>query len=402
MSSVRCCLQSAFILPLRPFRTQTRSIVTQKSSSKKAKPAKEKAESKAPQATPQKRIWTPKEEALLLKLRQARLSWNDIGTHFPDRTVLGLRCKYSEIAPRGRGGRFLYSTRFSDAERALLTKLREDGLSWPKIQKSHFPDRSISNLVETHRRTRVFGQGNDNYLYRPWSETDAAELLVSREEKKLDFNELARKFGRSSSAVICKYRVLVEQRAKRSEDDERVYVGVRSKRIWSEEDEATLTEMVKNGAKVAEISKLFPNRGPYGLRKTICRIKVKQGLSGVKYSAVDEKALKKMRKLKAEGSSVREIAALMPEFGLGQLRYAYYKDFAEKRKAAGILSTKKMVSRVDEKALAKVMELKAEQKSWKDVAAALPDFESGELKYAYYKAKRAEKKDETDEVEGGK
>lgn len=286
-----------------------------------------------------------------------------------------------------------------------MIKLREDGVPWAEIQKQHFPNKSVSNLVHTYSTTRTNAEDD---VWRPtlWSKEEIEQLLTNREEKKMDYKELAELHGRTQASVKNKYRHLVKERADADADEGRKYVSVRSKSIWSEEDEIALVEMLKAGATLKTVQTAFPGRSWRGLQATVHRLKTRDGLIDRKWSPVDQKTVSMMKKMKEAGMTMKEISAMMPEFEHGELRYAYNRSLFLKRKAAGILPGKKKFSRVDEKSLAKLMEMRAENVPWKDILEAMPEFDRAELGYVYYRAlkekKKAEKKDEVDGSEESK
>ncbi|CZT18422.1 uncharacterized protein RCC_04267 [Ramularia collo-cygni] len=278
--------------------------------------------------------WSPEEEALLLKLREERLGWTAVQARLPTtRSIAGLIDKYGSIAPRGDQGRFLHTPRYTDAERALITKLRNEGLSWQEIQKRHFPTHSARNLACTYSSTRT-ARGNDVFVYRLWSKEDVEKLLLLREERKMGYPEIAVAMGRTNASVKTKYRDLSKAREMRLGSQGRGYVRVKSRLHWPDEDEARLVEMITQGATNKEICATWPRRKPIGIGRKILEIKKRIGLSEPpKVNPVDKKSLAKMTKLKAQGATWKEIADMMSEFTLAELQYAYQRDVARRRKA---------------------------------------------------------------------
>lgn len=384
MLPMRRSFRNAIILSFRTF-SSSHSVCKPKTSKASSTRQATKAKTTRKSHAESGQLWSPDEVAQLLKLRETRAAWADIEPHFPGRNLTSIRKKYLRIAPRGEQGRLLHSSRFTDAERKLLIQLHEDGVSWPEIQRQHFPDRRVKSLIICYHMTRVKGQ-DDVWAIRPWSETDAEQLLVNREEKKLDFTELSKVHGRSQASVRNKYLSLIKKRASTSGDDGIGYVGVKSKRYWSEGEEESLIEMIKSGKQLPEIRKAFPKWDTSGLEHKVYLIRAKEGLVDAKVSPVDEKTVAMVLKLRAEGMNMREITELMPEFQLGELRYAYRRAVKSNRKAAGLPPAAKKLSRVDEQSLAKLIEFKAEEMSWKDIMDAMPQFGLQELRYAYAKA----------------
>jgi hypothetical protein len=187
-------------------------------------------------------------------------------------------------------------------------------------------------LSDTYNRTRTKGQSDDVRQRRPWSEAEVEQLLMNREVKKLDYHELATVHGRSINSMKDKYIALVKQRADRGDD--RNYVYVRWKKLWSEEDEATVAEMLRGGARTKKILEAFPERPLRGLQNTLTRIKVKEGLpTPRRVSRVDEKTLAKVMELKTDKMAWNQIVDAMPGFGRGELQYAYRKALKVKKEA---------------------------------------------------------------------
>lgn len=370
------------ILPFRPFPLQIRSITTG-NVQVKGQPGKRRTKHKSPGH------WSREEIARLEELRESRASWEDTKTQFPERTLSSLQCKYRRIAPRGAGGRIVYSKHFNDAERALLHKLREEGVPWPEIHRQHFSNRGLRSLGETYRSTRMETDGQyDVSRTIPWSKAEEEQLMVNREGKKLDFVTLARLHGRTISSTRNKYVALVAERAKKlgSDQSRYTYVAIRSRRYCSLEDEKALTEMIRGGADKSAILEAFPNVS----MNIVYRIRKQEGLVRVRVTGphMDEEGLAKMMRLVSAGLRLSAIVERMPEFEFPQLRYAYKKARQRVREAAGI--KKREISRVDEDSLAKVMELKAEKRSWAEILDEVPGFEEWQLKYAYKKALRAQ------------
>jgi hypothetical protein len=88
------------------------------------------------------RSWAPQEFTLLKGLREKGLAWNKVATHFPGRTIQGLRMKYNGSRP---GRSISRQPRYTLQEIALLKKLRTEKLSWKEISLA-FPNRSIPSL----------------------------------------------------------------------------------------------------------------------------------------------------------------------------------------------------------------------------------------------------------------
>lgn len=314
-------------------------------------PAKsEKTKTKSPSQKKQGRVrqkklngdvWTLKERSTLLKLRKERLPWSAIITHFPDRSMNSLISQYTRIAPRGDQGRYLHTTRFTDAERALIDKLRAKGLGWREIQERHFPDRTAKQLSASYHQTGTDGE-HVRWGIKAWSEEELEKLLMLREEMKMDYPEIAKRLGRSHASVRTKYFQTVQKRVKEEGGgDDTGYVHVKSKKFWPAEDEAKLAEMLKNGAKEEEISETWPRWGPWGLRAKIVDMRRKIGLSTPRnVSPLDKQATAKMMKLKAKGMPVKDLAAFMPEFTLAEIKYAYKKAVERKKAAEAAKETK--------------------------------------------------------------
>lgn len=334
-------------------------------------------------------FWTPEEAERLFQLRESRLPWAEIEDQFPNRTLTAIKSKCYQNAPRGEKGRLLHTTQYTDAERTLMSRLRAEGVSWPKIQKEHFPDRTVHQLVECHHLTRVKGE-DDAWSPKPWDQAESDRLVNLREKRQLDWNEMAVEIGRTQSSLKSKYRKLVA--ARELDSGKRVYVGVRSKKFFSQEDEEKLAGMLRDGASTESMRQAFPERSPQSLGATIIRLKHKEGLELRPHPAtspVDEKTLKEVVRLKEEGMPWTLVADLLPGFSYNQLLGAYRRAL----KSGRVVERERKAASVDEKTLQKVMRIKEKDRrvQWKEVADLLPGFEPGQLKYAYFRAKRLQK-----------
>lgn len=256
-------------------------------------------------------------------LREERHPWGVIMSHFPGRSRAGLLAKYGKIAPRGENRRFIHSSRFTDEERALISRVRAEGMEWKQIQEQHFPNHTWRQLAHGYNRTQSGGEG-DVWARRVWSEEDSKKLLILREEQLMDWPTLGRVLGRSHSAVQNKYIRLIEKRAEESGRGKKLgYVNVNSSTHWGKDEEAKIVEMIKNGTTDDDIRECWPERGFHGVRNKIVDLKHKHDLLSPRINPVDGKSVLKIKRLKAQGMLMKEIADVMPEFTFYELRYAY-------------------------------------------------------------------------------
>ena len=188
--------------------------------------------------------WTPKEEELLIELRDGRrLPWNEIDQHFPSRGWKALRAKYYQLK-RGRPApKTILDRSWTPEEYDQLMTLKKEGKSWKEIAEA-MPGRSQESLESRYQSLTRMTRGTRTPTKTGFKEftQEEDELLLELGKTDMPWKDRAKRFdGRSISSLKSRYLKLLPPEQPRS-------------RRWTRREEEQLIEAVKSDMTLAEIA----------------------------------------------------------------------------------------------------------------------------------------------------
>ncbi|KAK3683190.1 hypothetical protein LTR37_020475 [Vermiconidia calcicola] len=241
--------------------------------------------------------FTAEEDQTLISLRTQRKTWPEISRALPNRSANTLWTRWSQylrprllanqtnpdelddaaqeriVAEPWRrlvGKRFVRNFTPEDDEK--IVQLREAGVPWKKIAKDEFPERSLeslkSRLGKINLQRRLAADGKDGQhsamttatardvtrTYTPWTPAEYEKLLHLRDEKGLQWEDIAKEFpDRPYSGVKGKYF------GRRPSGGD--------KQFYTEEEDVKLRRLRAEDLPWARIADAFPGRTIGSLQK---------------------------------------------------------------------------------------------------------------------------------------
>lgn len=133
--------------------------------------------------------WTDAEDAQLLKIKKAspnssNISWADVSTRFPGRSVDAVKVRYYRKVTREERGDVEGLRHFTAAESDKIFELRDSAMSRRQIHADYFPERSvnsITNLITARRRD--CHNGKERTMQR-WLRSEEKQLLHLRNTER--------------------------------------------------------------------------------------------------------------------------------------------------------------------------------------------------------------------------
>ena len=150
------------------------------------------------------KAWTAEEEERLIALREKGLSYEQITKYLPGRTLETVRKRYPRLtrdpsAPEG-DRRDLWTTE----EGELLVDLRNAGTSWDEVAK-FFPKRNLQALKKMYYSLTRHPSAQEGVRRDAWT-TEEAERLLSLREKGMSWSKMTELFpGRTPTALQAQY-----------------------------------------------------------------------------------------------------------------------------------------------------------------------------------------------------
>lgn len=166
----------------------------------------------------QRSLWTEAEDAIVIRSRNEGKTTEQIASLLPGRTTAAvrMRCRYY-LNETGQVVNLPTQNRkaFSPEEDARLLAERSRGLSWTDMT-TQFPGRSIATLAgrwrylhQEHADNTIFG--NTGAKFAP---EDDRRIVEMRHDQRLPFAEIAKALGRSRGSVVSRYHTVVPSSGK--------------------------------------------------------------------------------------------------------------------------------------------------------------------------------------------
>jgi hypothetical protein len=245
--------------------------------------------------------------------------------HFPGRALAAIQKKYYRKAPRDEGLQLTHPGQgLTPQERRKVFKLRKGGASWKEISQQ-LPNRPCCSATSLRNAWNTGGLSEDRApetrkkRYVPWSEKDAKLLLKLRTQNCWAFLAIARKLGRTLSAVINRY-----ERDTGIEHKPKHRVVATALRRYTPKEDQHIMSLRAAGLTPAEIAaRTAPRRSLLSIRN---RLYILRGRSGeIKRANPETLRLRQdLVDLRARGVPWKEIYAQYPNLSCACLERALY------------------------------------------------------------------------------
>ena len=214
------------------------------------------------------RRWTEEEERLLLALREQRKSWDEIADYFPERTWRALQARYLKLTrdPSMPKKSRKKAVKWTPKEEELLIELRDGrGLSWNEIDQ-HFPGRGWSALESKYYYLKRGRPAPETVLDESWTPEEYDQLMTLKKEGK-SWREIAEAMpGHSQRSLERRYRSLTRTTRRTPAPTK---MGLKD--FTTEEDELLL-ELGKTDMAWKERAKRFDGRSIASLKSRYLRL----------------------------------------------------------------------------------------------------------------------------------